>query len=76
MKWVRSRENTKICRTSAELSCSILSLCDKSFFFFFFEGTLPSPKETVKGNIKTVTEYKIDDEGKKVKVRTVLKTGY
>ncbi|XP_047215375.1 eukaryotic translation initiation factor 3 subunit G-like [Girardinichthys multiradiatus] len=37
------------------------------------EGTLPSPKETIKGNIKTVTEYKIDeDDGKKYKiVRTV-----
>uniref|UniRef100_I3IZF4 Eukaryotic translation initiation factor 3 subunit G n=1 Tax=Oreochromis niloticus TaxID=8128 RepID=I3IZF4_ORENI len=32
------------------------------------EGTLPSPKETIKGNIKTVTEYKIDDDGKKYKV--------
>lgn len=32
-------------------------------------GTLPSPKETIKGNIKTVTEYKIDEEdGKKYKV--------
>uniref|UniRef100_A0A668U7Q5 Eukaryotic translation initiation factor 3 subunit G n=1 Tax=Oreochromis aureus TaxID=47969 RepID=A0A668U7Q5_OREAU len=34
----------------------------------FFTGTLPSPKETIKGNIKTVTEYKIDDDGKKYKV--------
>lgn len=31
-------------------------------------GTLPSPKETIKGNIKTITEYKIDDDGKKFKV--------
>ena len=34
----------------------------------FLTGTLPSPKETIKGNIKTVTEYKIDDDGKKFKV--------
>lgn len=34
----------------------------------FLPGTLPSPKETIKGNIKTVTEYKIDDDGKKTKV--------
>lgn len=34
----------------------------------FLTGTLPSPKETIKGNIKTVTEYKIDDDGKKIKV--------
>lgn len=34
----------------------------------FSTGTLPSPKETIKGNIKTVTEYKIDDDGKKYKV--------
>lgn len=38
------------------------------FLFVFLTGTLPSPKETVKGNIKTVTEYKIDDDGKKIKV--------
>ncbi|KAI5091534.1 eukaryotic translation initiation factor 3 subunit G, partial [Silurus meridionalis] len=37
------------------------------------EGTLPSPKETVKGNIKTVTEYKIDDDGKKVKIVRTFK---
>lgn len=36
--------------------------------FVFLTGTLPSPKETIKGNIKTVTEYKIDDDGKKMKV--------
>lgn len=33
-----------------------------------FTGTLPSPKETIKGNIKTITEYKIDEDGKKFKV--------
>lgn len=33
-----------------------------------FTGTLPPSKETIKGNIKTITEYKIDDDGKKVKV--------
>lgn len=38
------------------------------FLFVFLTGTLPSPKETIKGNIKTVTEYKIDDDGKKIKV--------
>ncbi|KAI5607009.1 eukaryotic translation initiation factor 3 subunit G, partial [Silurus asotus] len=41
--------------------------------FVFVEGTLPSPKETVKGNIKTVTEYKIDDDGKKVKIVRTFK---
>lgn len=38
------------------------------FLSVFLTGTLPSPKETIKGNIKTVTEYKIDDDGKKIKV--------
>ncbi|MEQ2305404.1 Eukaryotic translation initiation factor 3 subunit G [Ameca splendens] len=38
------------------------------------EGTLPSPKETIKGNIKTVTEYKIDeDDGKKYKIVRTFK---
>ncbi|TSO47186.1 Eukaryotic translation initiation factor 3 subunit G [Bagarius yarrelli] len=37
------------------------------------EGTLPSPKETVKGNIKTVTEYKIDEDGKKLKIIRTFK---
>uniref|UniRef100_H3C3Q5 Eukaryotic translation initiation factor 3 subunit G n=1 Tax=Tetraodon nigroviridis TaxID=99883 RepID=H3C3Q5_TETNG len=35
--------------------------------------TLPSPKETIKGNIKTVTEYKIDDDGKKIKIVRTFK---
>lgn len=36
-------------------------------------GTLPPSKETIKGNIKTITEYKIDDDdGKKVKVNLDL----
>uniref|UniRef100_A0A669E3U3 Eukaryotic translation initiation factor 3 subunit G n=1 Tax=Oreochromis niloticus TaxID=8128 RepID=A0A669E3U3_ORENI len=39
----------------------------------FFTGTLPSPKETIKGNIKTVTEYKIDDDGKKYKIVRTFK---
>ena len=30
---------------------------------------LPPPKEVINGNIKTVTEYKIDEDGKKFKVR-------
>nr|KAF6479793.1 eukaryotic translation initiation factor 3 subunit G [Molossus molossus] len=29
---------------------------------------LPSPKEVINGNIKTVTEYKIDEDGKKFKI--------
>ncbi|KAL1278583.1 hypothetical protein QQF64_025256 [Cirrhinus molitorella] len=37
------------------------------------EGSLPSPKETVKGNIKTVTEYKIDEDGQKVKIVRTFK---
>ncbi|KAG7223192.1 hypothetical protein INR49_015800 [Caranx melampygus] len=37
------------------------------------EGTLPSPKETIKGNIKTVTEYKIEDDGKKFKIVRTFK---
>lgn len=40
----------------------------------FFTGTLPSPKETIKGNIKTVTEYKIDDDGRKCKVKILFTT--
>ncbi|XP_060710891.1 eukaryotic translation initiation factor 3 subunit G [Chiloscyllium punctatum] len=32
------------------------------------EGPLPSPKELIKGNIKTIIEYKIDEDGKKVKI--------
>lgn len=43
----------------------------KNIFFMinvYFTGTLPPSKETIKGNIKTITEYKIDDDGKKVKV--------
>lgn len=38
----------------------------------YFTGTLPPSKETIKGNIKTITEYKIDDDGKKVKVNVHL----
>lgn len=38
----------------------------------FLIGPLPSPKETVKGNIKTITEYKIDEDGKKLKVSSVF----
>lgn len=30
---------------------------------------LPPPKEVINGNIKIVTEYKIDEDGKKFKVR-------
>uniref|UniRef100_UPI003AAE4A84 eukaryotic translation initiation factor 3 subunit G n=2 Tax=Centroberyx TaxID=88664 RepID=UPI003AAE4A84 len=37
------------------------------------EGTLPSPKETIKGNIKTITEYKIDEDGKKFKIVRTFK---
>uniref|UniRef100_A0A4W3HRA4 Eukaryotic translation initiation factor 3 subunit G n=1 Tax=Callorhinchus milii TaxID=7868 RepID=A0A4W3HRA4_CALMI len=29
---------------------------------------LPSPKEQIKGNIKILTEYKVDEDGKKVKI--------
>jgi len=29
---------------------------------------LPPPKEVINGNIKTVTEYKIDEDGKKFKI--------
>ncbi|XP_024601794.1 eukaryotic translation initiation factor 3 subunit G isoform X1 [Neophocaena asiaeorientalis asiaeorientalis] len=29
---------------------------------------LPSPKEVINGNIKTLTEYKIDEDGKKFKI--------
>ncbi|XP_078387460.1 eukaryotic translation initiation factor 3 subunit G isoform X2 [Cetorhinus maximus] len=31
-------------------------------------GPLPSPKELIKGNIKTIIEYKIDEDGKKLKI--------
>ncbi|XP_040047795.1 eukaryotic translation initiation factor 3 subunit G [Gasterosteus aculeatus] len=37
------------------------------------EGTLPPPKETIKGNIKTIIEYKIDDDGKKFKIIRIFK---
>ncbi|KAF3846194.1 hypothetical protein F7725_003272 [Dissostichus mawsoni] len=37
------------------------------------EGTLPPPKEIIKGNIKTITEYKIDDDGKKFKIVRTFK---
>merc|ERR1739838_1164097 len=37
------------------------------------EGQLPSPKETIKGNIKTITEYKIDEDGKKFKIVRTFK---
>uniref|UniRef100_A0A3P9LRS6 Eukaryotic translation initiation factor 3 subunit G n=1 Tax=Oryzias latipes TaxID=8090 RepID=A0A3P9LRS6_ORYLA len=37
-------------------------------------ATLPSPKETIRGNIKTITEYKIDEEdGKKYKIVRTFK---
>uniref|UniRef100_A0A8C3GBB5 Eukaryotic translation initiation factor 3 subunit G n=1 Tax=Cyclopterus lumpus TaxID=8103 RepID=A0A8C3GBB5_CYCLU len=36
-------------------------------------GTLPPPKETIKGNIKTITEYKIDEDGKKFKIVRTFK---
>ncbi|XP_038640878.1 eukaryotic translation initiation factor 3 subunit G [Scyliorhinus canicula] len=32
------------------------------------KGPLPSPKEQMKGNIKTIIEYKIDEDGKKLKI--------
>lgn len=44
--------------------------------YLFLTGTLPSPKETIKGNIKTITEYKIDDDGKKFKVIWLLFASY
>ncbi|XP_058508472.1 eukaryotic translation initiation factor 3 subunit G isoform X1 [Solea solea] len=38
------------------------------------EGTLPAAKETIKGNIKTITDYKIDeDDGKKFKIVRTFK---
>lgn len=43
-----------------------------SFVHVVFTGTLPSSKETIKGNIKTVTEYKIDEDGKKFKVTALF----
>lgn len=36
---------------------------------FSLPAPLPPPKEVINGNIKTVTEYKIDEDGKKFKVR-------
>lgn len=36
---------------------------------------LPPPKEVINGNIKTVTEYKIDEDGKKFKVRLGKEVG-
>ena len=36
---------------------------------------LPPPKEVINGNIKTVTEYKIDEDGKKFKVRLGAEVG-
>uniref|UniRef100_U3JZC4 Eukaryotic translation initiation factor 3 subunit G n=1 Tax=Ficedula albicollis TaxID=59894 RepID=U3JZC4_FICAL len=33
-------------------------------------GPLPSPKEVVNGNIKTITEYREEEDGRKVKVGT------
>ncbi|XP_051994393.1 eukaryotic translation initiation factor 3 subunit G-like [Xyrauchen texanus] len=53
-----------------EMKC-ILNICPlykphiKNLFLLI--GSLPSPKETVKGNIKTVKEYKIEEDGKKCK---------
>lgn len=61
-------------KTMLQQSFSLINKSNK--VFSAYEGTLPSPKETVKGNIKTVTEYKIDEDGKKVKVRAVFKTGF
>uniref|UniRef100_A0A8C5BZX0 Eukaryotic translation initiation factor 3 subunit G n=1 Tax=Gadus morhua TaxID=8049 RepID=A0A8C5BZX0_GADMO len=37
------------------------------------EGTLPPIKEIIKGNIKTITEYKIDEDGKKSKIIRTFK---
>ncbi|KAJ3600458.1 hypothetical protein NHX12_031440 [Muraenolepis orangiensis] len=37
------------------------------------EGTLPPIKEVMKGNIKTITEYKIDEDGKKTKIIRTFK---
>uniref|UniRef100_A0A8C2DVM3 Eukaryotic translation initiation factor 3 subunit G n=1 Tax=Cyprinus carpio TaxID=7962 RepID=A0A8C2DVM3_CYPCA len=39
----------------------------------FTHCSLPSPKETVKGNIKTVTEYKLDEDGQKCKIVRTFK---
>lgn len=34
-------------------------------------GPLPSPKELINGNIKTITEYREEEDGRKVKVSSV-----
>lgn len=34
----------------------------------FLPAPLPPPKEVINGNIKTVTEYRIDEDGSKFKV--------
>uniref|UniRef100_A0A5F8G622 Uncharacterized protein n=1 Tax=Monodelphis domestica TaxID=13616 RepID=A0A5F8G622_MONDO len=33
---------------------------------------LPAPKEVINGNIKTITEYKVEDDGKKFKVGSAV----
>uniref|UniRef100_UPI000B4D53CF eukaryotic translation initiation factor 3 subunit G-like n=1 Tax=Lonchura striata TaxID=40157 RepID=UPI000B4D53CF len=38
-------------------------------------GPLPSPKEVVNGNIKTITEYREEEDGRKVKVGTGAQVG-
>lgn len=45
-----------------------LANCLIDFGVISSPGTLPLSKETIKGNIKTITEYKIDEDGKKFKV--------
>uniref|UniRef100_A0A673GHG0 Eukaryotic translation initiation factor 3 subunit G n=1 Tax=Sinocyclocheilus rhinocerous TaxID=307959 RepID=A0A673GHG0_9TELE len=49
------------------------NLRGRSVYLLTSTGTLPSPKETVKGNIKTVTEYKIDEDGQKCKIVRTFK---
>ncbi|MGH0148525.1 UNVERIFIED_CONTAM: hypothetical protein FKN15_024217, partial [Acipenser sinensis] len=37
------------------------------------EGTLPPPKEILKGNTKTIIEYKVDEDGKRFKIIRTFK---
>ncbi|PIO29138.1 hypothetical protein AB205_0176720, partial [Aquarana catesbeiana] len=41
--------------------------------FFFSVVVLDTPREVINGNVKTVTEYKLDDNGKKIKIVRTFK---
>lgn len=55
---------------SVSITCGSVPLISSAL-----PAPLPPAKEVINGNIKTVTEYKVDEDGKKFKVRPGEETG-